>query len=295
MSLRGEGSGVTAAGEAVGLGTARYRTIDVARILGVSADRVRRMVYAGHCVPSRAGRAYRFGFQDLVLLRTAHGLLSSEIPPRRINRALRELKKQLPDNRPLSGVRIYAESGQVVVRDRDRVWQPESGQQVFFFGFDELAAEGDKVVAAREARPARSVNENASDWFDYGLSIEQDDPNGARKAYERALELDADMVDAYINLGRLVHEGGDPVGASEFYREALVRYPDDAVTHYNLAVASEDVKDLPSARAHYERAVDINPSFADAHFNLGRLLERMGEPEAALQHLLAYRRLSDQL
>ena len=272
----------------------RYGTVDVARILGVSAGRVRRMVYAGHCVPSRKGRAYRFAFQDLVLLRTAHGLMRSSVPPRRVNQALRQLKKQLPANRPLSGVRIYAESGQVIVRDRDAVWQPESGQQVFHFAVDDLASKSSKVVVAAAARKSSPApTESATDWFEYGVLLEQDDPNGARKAYQRALELDSDMTDAYINLGRLVHEGGDPAAAARFYGEALRRSPEDAVTHYNVGVASEDVGDLEVARTHYQRAIEINASFADAHFNLGRLLERLGSREEALRHLLAYRRLND--
>ncbi len=275
------------------VGGQQYRTADVARILGVSADRVRRMVYAGHCAPGRRGRAFRFAFQDLVLLRTAHGLSSAEVGPRRVNRALRQLKKQLPANRPLSGVKIYVESGEIVVRDRDKVWQPESGQQIFQFAVDELAAATSKVVLADRRRDlSPSPDESASDWFEYGVMIEHEDPNGARKAYERALQIDAELTDAYINLGRLVHEGGDPGGAAKFYSEALRRSPDDAVTHYNLAVASEDLKDLELARTHYEKAVEISASFADAHFNLGRLLERVGERDAALKHLLAYRRLS---
>jgi len=257
------------------------------------------MVHAGHCIPSRFGRAYRFAFQDLVLLRTAHGLTDrSDIPPRRVNRALRELKKQLPGDRPLSGVRIYAEAGHIVVRDRDSVWQPENGQQVFHFAVDDLAAASSKVVSADGARRtsvASSEPASAVDWFDYGVSIESDDPNGARQAYERALQIDVEMTDAYVNLGRLVHEAGDPLGASRFYSEALRRAPDDAMTHYNVAVASEDLEDLEAARRHYAKAISINPNFADAHYNLGRLLEAAGERDAAVKHLLAYRRLSDRL
>jgi hypothetical protein len=96
-----------------------FRTADVARVLGVSAERVRAMVRAGWCRPDRAGRAFTFRFQDLVLLRTAHGLTVARVPPRRVKRALTQLQRQLPADRPLSGVRISAEAGRVVVRDRD--------------------------------------------------------------------------------------------------------------------------------------------------------------------------------
>jgi len=275
----------------------RYRTIDVARILGVSAARVRRMVRSGHCAPDRLGRAYRFAFQDLVLLRTAHGLMRSGIvSPKRVHRALRQLKSQLRGDRPLSGVRIYAAPGRIVVSDRDAFWAPESGQQMFHFAVDDLLVKSSAIASpSRLRRTETPGNRSAGDWYDYGVLIERDDPNGARQAYERALEIDPDWTDAYINLGRLVHEAGDPRGAAKFYGEALTRNPNDSVTHYNLAVAYEDLDRLVKARAHYDRALSHNPSFADAHFNLGRLLERMGERDAALKHLLAYRRLSDQI
>lgn len=294
MNPPGNGSSVVMDGARAAFGSERYRTADVARILGVSASRVRRMVHAGHCAPARHGRAFRFAFQDLVLLRTAHGLLrSANVSPRRVHQALRQLKKQLPAGRPLSGVRIYTDAGHIVVRDRDAVWQPESGQQMFRFSGEDVGTAPSAIGSAARRRTGDGGNESAADWFEYGVMIESEDPNGARAAYERSLELDPGLIDAYINLGRLVHEAGDPRGAVRFYSEALRRSPDEALTHYNLAVAYEDLDRHAKARAHYERALQLNPRFGDAHFNLGKLLERAGEREEALRHLLAYRRLSD--
>jgi tetratricopeptide (TPR) repeat protein len=255
------------------------------------------MVHAGHAQPARHGRAFRFHFQDLVLLRAAQGLIKADVPVRRVNRALTQLKRQLPAGRPLSGVRIYATGGQIVVRDKAALWRPESGQQMFSFAVDELTRSSSKIVPARRRDGATAPvakTESARDWFDYGVSLEADDPNGARRAYERALQLDPDCGDAYINLGRLVHEGGDPGGAAEFYRAALARDADDSLTHYNLAVALEDTRDLDKAIDHYRESVRINPHFADAHFNLGRLLEKTGKRNEAIQHLLTYRRLTSQ-
>ena len=274
---------------------AEYRTAEVARILGVSPRRVRTMVHAGHAQPARRGRTFRFHFQDLVLLRAAQGLLKAAVSARRVNRALTQLKRQLPVGRPLSGVRIYAAGGQIVVRDKRALWRPESGQQMFSFAVDDLARGSTKVVPARRRAAVAlraAQGESARDWFDHGVALEADDPNGARRAYERALQLDPELADAYINLGRLVHEGGDPAGAAEFYRAALARQADDSLTHYNLAVSLEDTRDFAAAIAHYSESVRINPHFADAHFNLGRLLEKTGRRNEAIQHLLIYRRLT---
>ncbi len=295
MGVSLQANGKSSVASSGGGATERYRTTDVARILGVSARRVRRLVDAGHCAPARHGRAFRFEFRDLVLLRTAQGLLRlPDLPPKRVHRALRQLKKQLPANRPLSGVRIYAEAGKIVVRDGGTIWEPDSGQQEFHFGVDGLQVKAANVIPVLrpEAHSAAS-SESARDWFEYGMLLEQDDPNGSRKAYERALEIDPSLVDGYLNLGRLVHEGGDPRGAAAFYIEALRRGGDEALTHYNIAVAYEDLEDFTQAKFHYGRSIELNAHFADAHFNLGRLLERIGEGEASLKHLIAYQRLLD--
>src|SRR5262249_23315047 len=147
-----------------------------------------------------------------------------------------------PADRPLSGVRISAEAGRVVVRDRDSVWQPESGQLLLDFAVDELTR---RTAAARPVRPAPAPpmqpDESAADWFARAVDLEDDDPEGARAAYERALQLDPDLGDAYVNLGRLAHEAGDPRTAARCYHHALLRDEIDPVTHYNLALALEDL------------------------------------------------------
>ena len=269
-----------------------FRTADVARVLGVSAPRVRAMVRAGWCRPVRSGRAFAFQFQDLVLLRTAHGLAAAHVPARHLKRALAELVRQLPADRPLSGVRISAEAGRVVVRDRDSVWQPESGQLLLDFAVDELARRSTAAhpVLPTRARP-RQPDESAADWFARAVDLEDDDPEAARAAYERALELDPDLGDAYVNLGRLAHEAGDPSTAARCYHHALARDQVDPVTHYNLALALEDLHRDREAVAHYRRAVALNAGFADAHYNLSQLLGRLGQKAESLRHLVRYRQL----
>jgi tetratricopeptide (TPR) repeat protein len=268
------------------------RTADVARILGVSPRRVRAMVHAGWCRPERAARAFTFRFQDLVLLRTAHGLAAAHVPPRRVKRALTELLRQLPPERPLSGVRISAAGGRVIVRDRDSVWQPESGQLLLDFAVDELARKSAPPLAGRAARRSGpDAEESAVDWFERGVALEDDDPEAARAAYQQALELDPNLADAYVNLGRLAHEADDPTTAARCYHMALSRDELDPVTHYNLALALEDLSRDTDAVAHYRRAVGLNPSFADAHFNLSQLLGRLGRKSESLRHLVRYRQL----
>jgi tetratricopeptide (TPR) repeat protein len=274
---------------------ATLRTADVARVLAIPPARVRAMVRAGWCQPARDGRRFRFAFQDVVLLRTALGLRQAHVPATRVRRALRELLRQLPSDRPLSGVRIVAAGGRVIARSGDRVWQPESGQLQFAFTVDELArragAAPRPLPPRRRTPPPAAPGESAIDWFERGVALEDDDPEAARAAYERAVAIDPGHADAWVNLGRLAHEAGDPGTAARCYHQALLRDDTDPVTHFNLGLANEDLDKSAEAAAHYRRAVALNPRFADAHYNLAQLLSRLGRRDEAMRHMVRYRQL----
>lgn len=266
-----------------------FRTRDVARVLGVPPTRVRAIVRAGLCQPARSGRAFQFSFQDLVFLRAAAGLLQADIPPRRVRAALRALARQLPTDRPLSAVRIFADRRRVIAQNAGMVWSPESGQALFGFYVDALRRSLATVVPVAKRRGHAA----ASYWFQRGLSLEEEDRQEACAAYRKALSLDPNLADAYLNLGRLQHESGNVEEALRLYREAVQRMPEDPVAHYNLATALEDQRNLRAAVKHYHIAVELDPDFADAHYNLSLLLERLGQTKRALRHLAAYKRLTE--
>src|SRR5262249_61683870 len=112
-------------------------------MLDLSPAQVRSYVRSGFLAPARGSRGeMRFSFQDLVLLRTAKGLLAAHVPTRRVRRALIRLREQLPEGRPLSGVHITAEQGRAVVRDGAAAWQAAPGQELFDFDVADPASEG---------------------------------------------------------------------------------------------------------------------------------------------------------
>ncbi len=271
-----------------------YSTGEVARLLGLSQAQVRSYVRAGFLSPGRGPRgSLVFSFQDLVFLRTARGLAAARVAPRRIRAALRRLSQQLPEGRPLTAMRIAVEGGRIVVEDGARRWQPDSGQILLDFGIADLARKVAPMVrrAFREARE-ESPEFSADDWFEWACELEPGSPSEARKAYERALELEPGHADAHVNLGRLLHESGDPAAAEPHYAAALEARPDDATAAFNQGVALEDLGRLPEALLAYETAVRHDPENADAHFNAAALAERLGQAAAALRHLRTYRKLT---
>ena len=270
---------------------------EVSRLLGLREARVRDLVRAGLCRPARRGRRYAFSFQDLVVLRAAKELIERHVPAARVRRALAALTTELPEGRPLSGLRIFADGREVAVRDGGGAWQPATGQIVLDFAVDDLARDAARL-ARETAAPARlgadaDAPAQARAAFESALELEDVDPEAARDAYRRALGLDPTLVDARVNLGRILHEAGDPREAARLYHEALARSPDDPIIHFNLALALEDAERVAAAIEHYQRALALDPDFADAHFNLAGLCELAGRKAEAVRHYHAYKKLTE--
>lgn len=269
-----------------------YSTKDVAALLGLTPAQVRSCVRAGFLSPEQGPRGeYYFSFQDLVLLRTAKGLLAARVPKKRIHLALQNLRGQLPEGRPLTGVRISAQGHHVVVRDGRDLWIPESGQKIFDFELSELAREA-STLPLKSAAPKVPEPDGAAEWYERGTELEEDSPEEAIAAYRSALEIDPGLADAHLNLGRLLHDREETAEAEHCYRRALELRPEDATAAYNLGVALQDLGRFQEAVSTYLTTLEIDPSLADAHFNLAGIYEDLGEPEAAFRHLRTYKTLT---
>jgi tetratricopeptide (TPR) repeat protein len=272
-----------------------YTTEEVARLLGLSPAQIRSYTRAGFLSPARGARGdLRFTFQDLVLLRTAKGLMAARIPSTQVRRALRRLKQQLPRGRALSELRITAEGDRVVARDGALAWNPESGQLVLDFDVATLAQRA-APLARRQAAAARRVEEDldAAQWSALGVELEVSAPDEARDAYRRALELDPHHADAHVNLGRLLVEAGRAEEAETHFRAVVADQPDHATAWFNLGIALEDRRRPNDAVKAYEQAIACDRRLADAYFNLARLYEQAGKRAAALRNLSKYRLLTE--
>lgn len=272
-----------------------YTTEEVARLLGLSPAQIRSYTRSGFLSPARSARGeLRFSFQDLVLLKAAKGLMAARVPAAKVRGSLRRLKQQLPRGRALSELRITAEGHRVVARDGAVAWNPESGQLVLDFDVATLAQRA-APLARRQAAAARRVEDEfeADDWFALGLELEVSEPDEARDAYRRALELDPHHADAHVNLGRLLVESDRAEEAETHFRAVVADHPDHATAWFNLGIALEDRRRPHDAVKAYEQAIAADRRLADAHFNLARLYEQAGKRAAALRHLSKYRLLTE--
>jgi len=242
--------------------------------------------------PKRGSRGeYRFSFQDVVLLRTAKGLLEARVTPRKANRVLLNLKRNLGQQRSLAAMRILADGDSVVVRDEQSLWNAESGQGHLDFGNPDPQANAAVTnLAERNLIVSKEPEDLSSDeWYNLGLDLEEVEPKRAPDAYRRAIALDPKNADALVNLGRLYQIRGDLKNSKRYYEQALAAVPTHQLASYNLGTVFDELNETERACQFYERA----PSVPDAHYNLARICELSGDEVSALRHMRRYRLMLD--
>jgi tetratricopeptide (TPR) repeat protein len=265
-----------------------YSTSEVSDLLGLKPHQIRRCVRNALVSPGRGERGeFRFGFQDVVLLRTMKQLLESQVSSRRAARCLLKVRDRLPDAKALSGVRVFAQGNAVVVSEESRVWDAESGQAWLDFQQNERVCR----VAQLDSEALLVLHEidawDSDAWYNLGLDLEELDPARAPDAYERAIELNPRNTDAYVNLGRLQQLAGDLASAERNYQLALDLNTDHQLALYNLGTIFDELDELDLALDYYRRARNV----PDAHYNLARICELRGDEFSARRHIREYRRM----
>jgi tetratricopeptide (TPR) repeat protein len=150
------------------------------------------------------------------------------------------------------------------------------------------------------------------------------EPELARRAFERAVELDPGLVRARVHLalnlaGRgdaeaaleqlaaaiagagdapeaayahyvtgLIHsERDEPEPAAEAFEKAVALRPDDAAALLQLGTARRRLLDHAGSLQAFRRAVELTPADARARYELGRELLEADQPAEAVTHLRA--------
>jgi len=267
-----------------------YSTREVAELIGMKPHQVRHYVRRALLDPARGNRGeYRFKFQDVVLLRTAKGLLDARVSARRTNQILAKLQAELATVDSLASVRIFADGNTVVVRQDNQVWEAESGQVQLDFSVRELAGNVADLATRNLIEAREADNFDSDEWYNLGLDLEEVDPTRAPEAYSRAIELDPGNADAHVNLGRLLQLHGDLKGAKRHYELALKAVVNHQLAYYNMGTIFDELEEIDQAADYYRRA----PAVPDAHYNLARICELKGDEISARRHMRNYRRLLD--
>ncbi len=270
---------------------ASYSVRRVEEMTGLPRTTISALVAAECVSPVRGERnELQFSFQDLVLLKTAQSLRLSRFPTRKILRALKAVRADLPASMPLTGLCVIAVGNRIAVREGLKRWDAESGQ--LLLAFDVEPGTGDMVTASMsQTQQVDPQHVRALESFDLAVSLEAANAAAAETAYRRAIELQPCFEDAYVNLGALLCEAGRCDDAVQLFQMALRHCGEAGLVLFNLGIALEDQGKTVEAIAAYQTALAADADLADAHFNIAVLLERDGDFHGALRHFNAYRRL----
>jgi tetratricopeptide (TPR) repeat protein len=260
----------------------RFSTEHVQRILGLTAKQLDYWDRLRLVSPQKEQGNRYYDFRDLISLRTVKQLVEEGVPASRLRHALVALREKLSQVRtPLAELRVLSDGKDILVEHGGARLEPLSGQFALNFETSELR---DRVRVI--ARPGP----NADEWLAAALEYDSGAETRAEAidAYDHALCIDPQKLDALLNCGTLCYEEGNLKKAAEYFSRALQVDPENALAHFNLGSVLEEVGRLEAARLHLRDAVRLDPDYPDAHYNLAFVCEKLGAQNEARRHWQAY-------
>ena len=148
---------------------------------------------------------------------------------------------------------------------------------------------GNYSEAVEEFKRATSLmSTNAQAWNYLGVADQHAGrPADAVLAYQRALMLDRDLMEAHFNLGCLWLEQDRPDVARTEFMAYVLRRSKAPEGWTKLGVAQLRLRDLTAAEKSFSTALSIDPKDAEALNGLGLAQMQRGRPREAAQHFLA--------
>ena len=276
-----------------------YSTRQASKLTKLSQNQIRNIVYRGLLAPSRGSRSeYLFSFQDIAFLRSLQSLQSDSVSMRKILNAMCTAKQKLRARQAVVRSKFNRVGDQVLIQEHTCLWDPVTDRLQLDFDREPGSTKTNIVdiwMRDFQLEPSSSMwDERASDsddWYNLGIEWERLDVNEAATAYRKALKLDAENIDAYVNLGRLTQMNGDLNGAMVLYNNALEVDPVNELAHYNMGTIYDEMNQLDEAIGQYTQALGI----ADAHFNLSQLYADLGDELRARRYMVSFERLRDRI
>ena len=110
--------------------------------------------------------------------------------------------------------------------------------------------------------------------------------DSARKAYQHALKIDPNNLEAHRHLARLYVKQGEYEKAFELYRAAMAKHPKEGSLWYDLGLAHHRRKELPESVRCFAKAIELDPENRDYQKKMGFTLAWMGRMDEGLSHLI---------
>jgi tetratricopeptide (TPR) repeat protein len=127
------------------------------------------------------------------------------------------------------------------------------------------------------------------------------DPEAAREMFESYLEVKPDYPDVLFALGLIAFDADEIERARRHFERviALAQERNDAKTEAKARARLADVlirlDMMKPARVQLERSIEMNRDNFEVYYKLSRVLERLGEPEAAQAARLKHDEVRDRI
>ena len=154
---------------------------------------------------------------------------------------------------------------------------------------EKLLSNGDYSGAVDKLKTATLLmSTNAQAWNDLGVAYQHVGRSAdAALAYQRALTLNRDLVEAHYNLGCLWLEQNKPDVAKSEFTAYVLRRSKEPGGWTKLGVAQLHLRDLPAAEKSFNTALAIDTSNAAALNGLGLAQMQRGRPRDAARYFTA--------
>jgi len=127
-------------------------------------------------------------------------------------------------------------------------------------------------LALREFEEAVALAPNPATYYQLGTVLDQKKEwKRAIQAYQKAIEEDPKMVEAYINLGVTYQKEGQLDRSMKAFLEAMRLQPDLAEAHNNLGYLYQQKGYIELARLEYRLALQFRPDWDLPRINLMQL------------------------
>ncbi len=144
----------------------------------------------------------------------------------------------------------------------------------------------DAVAQLRQATTLLATNANA--WNYFGVALQQaGQADAAAAAYQNALRLDRDLVEAHFNLGCLALEQNKPDTARTEFTAYTLRRPNEAAGWLKLGSAQLRAGDIVPAERSFSTVLSLKTNEAEAYNGLGLARIERHKPGEAAQFFLA--------
>lgn len=163
-----------------------------------------------------------------------------------------------------------------------------AGPRALLKGKRDLDHGNDEAAVAQLKTATTLLATNAQAWNYYGVALQRaGQPDDAVLAYQRALSLDRDLVEAHYNLGWLWLEQNKPDAARTEFTAYTLRRPNDASGWLELGSAQLHCGETVAAEKSFSTVLYLSTNNAEAFNGLGLARIQRGRPRDAAEFFAA--------